>query len=329
MDVEQWLQDNTYHHSDYSDIERLVEKKHEQDQSINVIFPTLNEEETIAKEILLIQTELMIKHELVDEIAVVDSGSDDRTREIAEKYGATVFLASDYLEEEGIYYGKGENLWKSLYLLDGDIIVYIDADIKNIDPKFVYGLVGPLLEREELGYVKAFYERPLQMGDEVRSSGGGRVTEILVRPLFNLFFPELAGMMQPLSGEYAGRREILEQLPFFIGYGVETGLLIDMSQEFGIDTIAQVDLDRRVHRNQDLQSLGRMAFGILQTFFNRVDASRKIKLKQEVNTVIRQMVAQKDEYSFDDIEIEEIERPPMIELEQYRDKFNKVSSSTV
>jgi glucosyl-3-phosphoglycerate synthase len=323
VNVESWLDDHTYHHSAYSDIERLVDLKKEQDQSINVIFPTLNEEDTIAKEILLIQTELMIKHELVDEIAVVDSGSEDRTREIAEQYGATVFLASDYLEEEGIYYGKGENLWKSLYLLDGDIIVYIDADIKNIDPKFVYGLVGPLLEREELGYVKAFYERPLEMGDEVRSSGGGRVTEILVRPLFNLFFPELAGMMQPLSGEYAGRREILEQLPFFIGYGVETGLLIDISQEFGIDTIAQVDLDRRVHRNQDLQSLGRMAFGILQTFFNRVDDTDRLELEYELNTIIRQMVAQKDEYSFDDIEIEEVERPPMIELEQYRKKFDR------
>lgn len=328
MDVEQWLDDNTYHHSSYSDIERLVDLKQEQDESINVIFPTLNEEDTIAKEILLIQTELMIKHELVDEIAVVDSGSEDRTREIAEKYGATVFLASDYLEEEGVYYGKGENLWKSLYLLDGDIIVYIDADIKNIDPKFVYGLVGPLLERDELGYVKAFYERPLEMGDEVRSSGGGRVTEILVRPLFNLFFPELAGMMQPLSGEYAGRREILEQLPFFIGYGVETGLLIDISQEFGIDQVAQVDLDRRVHRNQDLQSLGRMAFGILQTFLNRVDSTDKMDLKYELNTVIRQMVAQKDEYSFDDIDIEEVERPPMIELEQYREKFNKERMSS-
>lgn len=323
MSVTRWLEQNTFHHSDYEDIDQLVRKKKQQDLSIDVIFPTLNEEDTIAKEILLIQTELMIKHELIDEFAVVDSGSEDRTREIAEEYGARVFLASDYLEEEGVYYGKGENLWKSLYLLDGDIIVYIDADIKNIHPKFVYGLVGPLLERKDLGYVKAFYERPLKMGDKVRSSGGGRVTEILIRPLFNLFFPELAGMIQPLSGEYAGRREILEKLPFFIGYGVETGLLIDIHQEFGMDKIAQVDLDKRVHRNQDLSSLGRMAFGILQTFLNRLDVADKIELKDRMHTIIRQMLADGDQYQFEEIEIEEIERPPMIQLEQYREKFGK------
>lgn len=323
MDVDSWLDRNTYHHSRFSEIERLIELKEDSNQSITVSLPTLNEADTIGKEIILIQTELMIKHELIDEIAVVDSGSEDRTREIAEKYGANVFLASDYLPEEGQHQGKGENLWKSLYLLEGDIIVYIDADIKNIDPKFVYGLVGPLLEREELSYVKAFYDRPLQFGDETRTGGGGRVTEILVRPLFNLFFPELAGMMQPLSGEYAGRRELLEKLPFFIGYGVETGLLIDISEQFGIDKIAQVDLDRRVHKNQDLQSLGKMAFGILQTFFNRVDAADKLRLREELNRVYNQILTEGEEYDLDGAAIQEIERPPMIELEQYREKQDR------
>ncbi len=203
-------------------------------------------------------------------------------------------------------------------MLDGDIIVYLDADIKNIDPKFVYGLVGPLLEREELGYVKAFYDRPLDMGSERRTTGGGRVTEILVRPLFNLFFPELSGLIQPLSGEYAGRREILEQLPFFIGYGVETGLLIDLRQRFGIESIAQVDLDRRVHQNQDLQALGKMAFEILQTFYNRVDEAGKIELKQKLHHTFRRIVASGDEHSLDEETIEELERPPMIELDEYR-----------
>lgn len=322
MELDRWLVENTYHHSDFSDIERLVDLKKDQDTSIAVSLPTLNEEETIAKEIILIQTELMIKYDLVDEIAVVDSGSEDRTREIAEKYGASVYLASNYLEEEGVYQGKGENLWKSLYLLEGDIIVYIDADIKNIAPKFVYGLVGPLLENEDLGYSKGFYERPLQTGESSRTGGGGRVTEILIRPLFNLFFPRLSGLIQPLSGEYAGRREFLEKLPFFIGYGVETGLLIDISEKFGIEKIAQVDLDKRVHQNQDLQSLGQMAFGILQTFFNRVDAADKLELKEEINRIFRQIkTVDKDLHRFKDKEIKEIERPPIIELEQYRNKF--------
>lgn len=323
MTVESWLQSNTYHHSEFQDISRLVELKEKQDLSITVSLPTLNEEETIAKELILIRTELMIKNPLVDEIAVVDSGSDDRTREIAEEYGASVFLASEYLQEEGVYHGKGENLWKTLYLLEGDIIVYLDADIKNIDPKFVYGLVGPLLEREELGYVKAFYDRPLEVGTEKRSSGGGRVTEILVRPLLNLFFPQLAGMIQPLSGEYAGRRSVLEQLPFFIGYGVETGLLIDISEQFGIDSIAQVDLDRRVHHNQDLQSLGKMAFGILQTFFNRVDETGKIELKQKLGDIFRTILAADDEFSLEQHDLPEVERSPMIQLDQYREKHGR------
>jgi glucosyl-3-phosphoglycerate synthase len=322
MKIDDWIVKNTYHHGDFKDIERLVELKEEKDLTINVSLPTLDEEKTIAKEILLLQTELMIKHHLVDEIAVVDSGSQDRTREIAEKYGASVFVSSDYLPEQGQFKGKGENLWKSLYLLEGDIIVYIDADIKNIAPKFVYGLVGPLLERDELSYVKGFYERPLQMGEDVRTGGGGRVTEILIRPLFNLFFPDLAGLLQPLSGEYAGRRELLEKLPFFIGYGVETGLLIDISEQFGIDKIAQVDLDKRVHQNQDLQSLGKMAFGILQTFFNRLDAAGKIELKQQLKRIFRQIVAVEDGHRFEDLDMSEIERPPMIEIEKYRQKFD-------
>ncbi len=321
MELDNWLDTNTYHHSRYSDIERLLDLKERKDLTISVSLPTLNEEETIAKEIILIQTELMIQYDLVDEIAVIDSGSEDRTREIARKYGASVFLASDYLKEEGVHQGKGENLWKSLYLLKGDIIVYLDADIKNIDPKFVYGLVGPLLEREELSYVKAFYERPLQFGDEVRTGGGGRVTEILVRPLFNMFFPKLAGMMQPLSGEYAGRRSLLEKLPFFIGYGVETGLLIDISEQFGIENIAQVDLDKRVHENQDLQSLGRMAFGILQTFFSRADALGKVELKEELHRLYKSIIASGEEYDLRGEELREIERPPMVELEQYREKW--------
>ncbi len=320
MNLEAWLKKNSYHHSRYQDIERLVELKQEKSQKIALSLPTLNEEETIAKEIILIQTELMIRHQLIDEIAVVDSGSEDQTREIARKYGATVYEASDYLKEEGVYQGKGENLWKSLYLLDGDIIIYLDADIKNIDPKFVYGLVGPLLERDEISYVKGFYERPLKFGQEMRRGGGGRVTEILVRPLFNLFFPQLAGMIQPLSGEYAGRRELLEKLPFFIGYGVETGLLIDISEQFGIETIAQVDLDRRVHENQDLHSLGKMAFGILQTFFSRVDAFDKLQLKQELQGIYSSILTAGDQYRMQQEELTEIERPPMIELEQYCQK---------
>ncbi len=265
----------------------------------------------------------MDRYPLVDELAVVDSGSVDKTREVASKYGADVYLTENCLTKYGTYKGKGENLWKALYLLKGDIIIYIDADIKNIHPKFVYGLVGPLLKDDKLGFVKAFYERPLVLGNTVREAGGGRVTEILIRPLFNLFFPELAGIIQPLSGEYAARRKVLESIPFFIGYGVETGLLIDIYEKFGIEVIAQVDLDRRVHKNQRLSALGKMSFGILQTFLHRANNLEKIELKGDLNHIMKIFKSRGNSYIFDTIQIEEIERPPMITIEQYQRKFKR------
>ncbi|MDR2588740.1 MAG: glucosyl-3-phosphoglycerate synthase, partial [Spirochaetales bacterium] len=240
------LLDNTFHHSRYVDKKRLVDLKMAQGTSISLAFPTLNEEATIAKEILVIKTELMDRLPLIDEIAVIDSGSVDKTCQIAQAYGAKVYQSRDVLKSQGSFRGKGENLWKSLYVLSGDIIVWIDADIQNIAPKFVYGLVGPLLENSELQYVKAFYERPLRTTDGLMPSGGGRVTEILVRPLFSLFFPELAFLIQPLSGEYAGRRKLLERIPFSVGYGVELGHLLDIYHLAGIGALAQVDLDKRV-----------------------------------------------------------------------------------
>src|SRR4029453_6495501 len=163
--------------------------------------------------------------------------------------------------------GKGEALWKSLHVCKGDLICFVDADIRNFHARFVYGLLGPLPEDPEIQYVKAFCERPIRERNALRATGGGRVTELLARPVINLLWPELAGVVQPLSGEYAGRRETLEQVPFFSGYGVELGLLVDIAARFGVDAIAQVDLDRRVHRNQDMQALGRMSFGILQAVF--------------------------------------------------------------
>ncbi|MDR0877273.1 MAG: glucosyl-3-phosphoglycerate synthase, partial [Treponema sp.] len=196
----------TWHHSRFEDINRLVALKEKKNVKISLAFPTLNEELTIGKEILVIRTELMDRYPLIDEIAVIDSSSKDNTRKVAERFGARVIASKTILPKYGNYRGKGENLWKSLYALEGDIIVWVDADISNIAPKFVYGLIGPLLEDDSISYVKAFYERPVRSGGGIAPSGGGRVTEILVRPLFSLFYPELALLIQPLSGEYAGRR---------------------------------------------------------------------------------------------------------------------------
>lgn len=320
-DSNRWIKENTFHHSDFADLERLVEMKREQGLKISLCIPTLNEEKTIGKEVILFRSELMERYPLLDELAVIDSGSEDRTMEVAANFGADVYSSSDILPSMGSKRGKGENLWKAIYQLEGDIIVYVDADIKNIHPRFVYGLVGPLIRRPEIGYVKAFYDRPLVSSKGVRPSGGGRVTEILVRPLFSLFYPDLSAVIQPLSGEYAVRRRILERLSFPIGYGVETAHLMDIYLQWGLAAIGQTDLSQRVHRNQDTRDLGKMAFGILQTFLNRAKEQGVISGVQEFNQDLLQF--QVRDQIFEQIEhhIVEEEREPMINIAGYRDKF--------
>ena len=241
--IARWVETNTFHHSEFWDIQELVRAKEEAGLTISLCIP-----------------ELMDRYPLIDEIAVIDSGSTDRTLEIAASFGADTYLASEILPQYGSHPGKGENLWKAIYQLRGDIICYVDADIKNIHAKFASALVAPLIYRPEIKYVKAFYDRPIAVSEDLRPSGGGRVTEILVRPLFSLFFPELTALIQPLSGEYAVRRDVLERLPFPVGYGVETSHLIDLYQSEGLEAFAQTDLDKRVHRNRSTSDLGKMSF---------------------------------------------------------------------
>jgi len=327
MKIDEWIKTNTYHHSSFSDINRLVELKKKKNLSISLAFPTLNEEETIAEVINVIKGKLQMEYPLLDEIVVIDSGSTDRTRKLAQEAGARVYLDKECLPEFGTISGKGENLWKSLYVLEGDIIVWVDADIKNIHPKFVYGTVGPLLEYDHLKYVKAFYERPLVMGKKMRASGGGRVTEILVRPLLANFYPELCAFVQPLSGEYAGRREILEAVPFRVGYGVETGLLIDIYEKCGLEGLAQVDLDKRIHKPQRLTALGRMSFAILHTFFTRLEEQELVTFKREISDEF-ELVKRRGENIFLKKErFALVERPPMITIERYRCKRRGVEES--
>jgi glucosyl-3-phosphoglycerate synthase len=311
----------TWHHSRFSDLGRLVALKEQKKLSISLAFPTLNEEATIGKEILVIRTELMDRHPLLDEIVVIDSSSQDMTRALAEKYGAKVIESKNILPNHGTYRGKGENLWKSLYALQGDIIVWVDADIANISPKFVYGLVGPLLEDDSIGYVKAFYERPIRSSTGIASSGGGRVTEILVRPIFSLFYPELARLIQPLSGEYAGRRSLLEQLAFSVGYGVELGHLVDIYHRFGIESLAQVDLDLRIHRNQSTEALGRMAYGILNTFLDRGKRYGDTEVLRELGDRHVALRVEDSEHKVVATEISAVERPPMVTIPEYIQKF--------
>ncbi len=323
MKLDEWLQRNTFHHAEFRDLNRLMQEKEKQGVKISLCIPTLNEEATIGKEIVILKSELMSRYHLLDEIAVIDSGSEDQTREIAASFGASVYLARDILPEMGEKRGKGENLWKAIYQLSGDIIVYVDADIKNIHARFVYGLLAPLIYRPEIKYVKAFYERPLAYSQGVRPSGGGRVTEILIRPLFSLFFPELTGMIQPLSGEYAVRREVLERIPFPIGYGVETSHLIDVYQKWGLEAFAQTDLDQRVHRNQSTRALAKMSFGILHTFLLRTRSLGIINGLPDIGNTLYQFQIRETQHERVDFTIQYEERPPMLDVPAYREKTGR------
>ena len=317
-----WLEKNTFHHSDFRDLNRLVQAKEKKNLKISLCLPTLNEGKTIAKEIVIMKSELMTRYPLLDEIVVVDSGSTDKTREIARAYGADVYEATEILPHLEQYKGKGENLWKALYITKGDIIIYLDADIKNIHHRFAYGLLGPLLLYDNIKFVKAFYDRPISIGkNKIRPTGGGRVTELVTRPLFSLFFPELTQLIQPLSGEYAGFRQVFERIPFPIGYGVETSMNMDIYEKWGLDVMAQVDLDRRIHRNQDTKALGRMSFVILKTFINRKIRLGLIDLKEELFDEMIQYNLVNEKYQADILKIEGHERPPMIEIPEYRQKF--------
>ena len=320
MKIDRWLQSNTFHHSDFWDLKRLIKEKEKQGLTVSLCIPALNEEKTIGKEVVVFKSELMTRYPLLDEIAVMDSGSTDKTRDVAAAFGADVYLASEILPELGERRGKGENLWKAVYQLKGDIIVYVDADIKNIHSRFAYGLVAPLIYKPEIKYVKAFYDRPLAFSQGVRPSGGGRVTEILVRPLFSLFFPELTAIIQPLSGEYAVRRDVLEQIPFPIGYGVETSHLIDVYRKFGLEALGQTDLDQRVHRNQPTRDLGRMAFAIIQTFFARLQSWGMLEDLPDLTPVLRQFQVQDKAFEQVEISIAAEDRPPMLEIPAYREK---------
>jgi glucosyl-3-phosphoglycerate synthase len=319
----EWLKKNTFHYSEFMDLNLLVEKKRDRKIKISLCLPTLNEEKTIAKEIIIIKSELMTRYPLLDEIVVIDSGSTDNTKKIVRAYDIEFYDADDILPNLEKFKGKGENLWKALYITKGDIIVYLDADIKNIHHRFVYALVGPLLLYDNVKYCKAFYDRPIAIGKgRMRPTGGGRVTELVIRPLFSLFFPELTQIIQPLSGEYAGCRELLESIPFPIGYGIETSMILDIYEKWGLDAIAQVDLEKRVHRNQDTKALGKMSFAILKTFLNRIEKLGILDIKKDTFNEMIQYYLVKDEYHPDLYKIDGLERPPIIEIPEYRKKFN-------
>ena len=244
----------------------------EREQSVSVCVPTRNERDTIAS-IVACLAELR-EAGVIDQVVVVDDSSDG-TAELARTGGAEVHRQADLFPELGPVLGKGDAMWRALSVLDGEIVCFVDGDSADFGPRFVCGLVGPLVADSEVAFVKGFYRRPFQGPGTREPDGGGRVTELTARPLLNLFYPQLAGIRQPLAGEIAARRELLERLPFTTGYGVDVGLLIDAWKQLGVNGLAQVDLEVRQNDHQPLAELGPMALAVARAITDRlVDEGR-------------------------------------------------------
>ena len=319
--LETWFARRTYHHSRFEPAEHLAELKERTGQTISLCLPTRNEGATIGPIVRVLREALVERIPLLDEVVVMDAGSSDGTGAAAEAEGATVLLETEVLAEGGTAVGKGEALWKSVYACTGDILCWVDSDIANIHPRFVTGLLGPLVADPSVAYVKGFYERPITVTGsdghkDLVDGAGGRVTELLARPLLNAFWPPLAGIVQPLSGEFAGRRELMERVPFYSGYGVELGLLVDILNEVGIEAVAQVDLDRRVHRNQSLANLSRMSFGILQTALAHLVEEGRMD-EGTWATLYAQFATDAGERRMEARDICATKRLPMVKLEAY------------
>ena len=325
--VERWFGESNFHHREFGDLDRLVGLKRKQGLTVSLVLPTLNEEETIGTIVSRARRELMERHELVDELLVIDSDSTDRTREVAAAEGARVVVHQQLLSQYGTFEGKGEALWKSLYETSGDIVVWADADVRDWHPRMVYGTVGPLIAEERLQYVKGYYRRPIVEDGVLKEGGGGRVTELVARPLVNLFFPELSGMIQPLSGEYAGRRSLLETIPFFTGYAVEIGHLIDIAERCGLEGLGQVDLERRIHRNQELEGLSRMSFVILQAVMRRLEERHKTRLFAEMGSTMKLPRSGHGRLGLEVIELADHERPPMITIPEYLERRRQAAAA--
>jgi glucosyl-3-phosphoglycerate synthase len=325
--VDKWFAENTFHADEFQELEYLLRLKQEQGLSISLALPALNEEKTVRNVLKTIKRTLVSDVPLLDEVVLIDSNSEDRTREIAQSLDIPVYIHQSVLPEYGPRPGKGEALWKSLYCTQGDIVIWLDTDIVNIHPRFAYGLIGPLLLRPDIQFIKGFYRRPLKVGNKTQAGGGGRVTELTARPLLNLFYPELSGVIQPLSGEYGGRRAALEQLSFFSGYGVEIGLLIDMLDRFGLNAIAQVDLQERIHHNQPLEALSKMSFAIIQAVIRKLESRYGQNILENVNKTMKLIRYEKESFMLDVEEIAELDRPPMIDLPEYRERLRLLSQS--
>jgi glucosyl-3-phosphoglycerate synthase len=318
MTVWEWFEQRSFHHRDFRGLG--LSSNGAERPSTTLIFPARNVAGTIGT-ILTVVTELRARTGLPDQVIVVDADSPDGTADIARAHGAEVFSENELMPGYGPAQGKGDAMWRSLSVARGDIIMFADADTIDFSEHYIYGTLGPLLTDPAIQFCKAAYRRPFTQGEKSIADGGGRVTELMAKPLINLFYPELAGFVQPLAGEFAGRRELLNVLPFFTGYGVEIGMMIDVFTEVGLAGMAQVDLGTRQNRHQSLASLTKMSSVVLRTVAMRKGlALRELDGEEPGLWELRQpetylhAVATEDGLRLDEHLNELIERPPLARL---------------
>ena len=299
---ESWLRERSFHHSQFP-AERLAA---ERTATVSVCVPAREEAATIRS----ITRDLVGLRErgVIDQVVVVDDSSEDGTGQIAREEGAEVHAQSGLLSHYGPILGKGDAMWRALTVLEGDVILFVDADSEDFGPHFALGMLGPLLLDEQIHYVKGFYRRPFKLDSVSAPEGGGRVTELTARPLLNLFYPELAAFAQPLAGEIAARRELFERLPWSCGYTVEIAQLIDAWSEVGLWGMAQVDLDVRQNRHQSLRDLGPMAYAVLRGVTERLVREGRLTAEQ------RDAFLTPGPGGLEERTVEIVERPPIASL---------------
>ena len=329
VDAADWFRHRSYGYGQFADVAGLARLKKEQGRTVSLVLPGRNVADTVGGIIDVIHgvnDRTPAGSPLVDQILVVDADSKDGTAEVAARHGAEVYSENELMSGYGQAHGKGDAMWRSLSVARGDLVMYADSDTRDFEPQFVYGTLGPILGVPQVRYVKAAYRRPFKSSENVEQDGGGRVTELSTKPLFNLFYPELTGFVQPLAGEFVADKELFSSIPFLTGYAVETGIMIDVLKKVGLGAMAQVDLGTRQNRHQHLRELSRMSYAVLRAVARRLREDGR--LNQTRDQSLPEQLFQFSDYLHavatpDGLELKEyveelVERPPITEALRVR-----------
>jgi glucosyl-3-phosphoglycerate synthase len=318
VDAAEWFRHRSYDYLQFSDLEAMGRRKRELGLTVSAVLPCRNVADTVGGIIDEIHA-VNERASLVDQILAVDADSADGTAEVAASRGAEVYSENELMSSHGDAHGKGDAMWRSLSVARGDLVMYIDADTRDFKPQLVYGVLGPILYVPEVRFVKAAYRRPFKSHETVEVDGGGRVTELTAKPLFNLFYPELAGFVQPLAGEFVADKELFCSIPFLTGYAVETGIMIDVLKRVGLGAMAQVDLGTRQNRHQPLRDLSRMSYSVLRAVARRLRQDGRLNQARDPNlpeqlfqfSDYRHAVATPEGLKLQEYVEELVERPPI------------------